>query len=324
MTTAYVNMIGPGNTGAADTNKTWNDLSYDQSAAQALLDDAGAATGWSIAVTDPGNTISDAQTRGYSGGIPTGAAAWVDELTVADSAHYFENNDGTYVISGLDDAETYDLEIYPSTDQGSPSFRQTLASLDGLTTSTQLASASNATDVISFAGVSPSSGSITITMSGAGAGYFNALRIEELGGDSTPPDETGTDTADANLAQITSTKSLRSNEAGTGHLAYYAAGSTAPADGAAVAAASVGSAGCVAVGSTALLADTLTAITTGEFVPQIVDIYSTVEDGAGNFDAPEPELGVDFRTSALIAGGPTGPTVPDLLFALFTRGEARS
>lgn len=133
--------------------------------------------------------------------------------------------------------------------------------------------------------------------------------------DVTPPDESSAADPTVAFPSAVVTRSLQIDEPGTGLIAVYAQGSTAPADGSAVAAATPGSGGCVAVGSAAMLANTPTDIVSGSFTPQVVDVYSTARDAASNYDIVKSFLNRDYTVGA---SGSTGATAEERLHQFVT------
>lgn len=170
-------------------------------------------------------------------------------------------------------------------------------------------------------------GSYSVTYDVQDAALNSAIQVSRTvdvvapSGDVDPPDETGSAVPSASLSKVTVTKSLTSDEAGTGWIAVYAEGSTAPIDGAAVETALVGAGGCVAVGTVALVGAVPSDCISDEFDPALVDVYTVVKDTAGNYDDPEAHLALDYTEASLISGGGSAFITPAQLLLLAFTGE---
>ena len=165
-------------TAASNTFGTWTDLNSVTAAATVniLNFSGGADTGWDV-------TIEDApvgqDTTGVNA-VGTGDADWVDEAVCSQWSHYTTtaNGQATYSITGLNNANTYNISAFPSTaDAGVISY-----SVDAYATSQGINQAANNTLIAEFLAVSPVLGEILLSFKTSTSNFAqnSAIQIEEV------------------------------------------------------------------------------------------------------------------------------------------------
>ena len=141
-----------------------------------LIDDSGVATGWGM---DVGGSLPSSEGLGVDA-VGSGDASWVDQATISDGVWTYNGITGTLTFTGLDNAATYDIEVFASRDATND--RTLEFSVDSFTTTYSLDGASNSTQTEIVPSVSPSSGSITLSLrdaSSAITGNLAAIRLIE-------------------------------------------------------------------------------------------------------------------------------------------------
>lgn len=294
-----------------NTNKQWNNISYNAATPVSLVDSGNVATGWSV--TKP----ATAQGSGDGAGtVGIGDAAWVDEVGVIGGGWRYDNTSGaiTHVISGLDNAKTYTLEFLGSTDlQANRIADVTIGGTTKQIICSDGSGVANTTETAAFTGVAPSSGEISFTVEqGAGStggGYLNAWYIEEeaAASDTTPPTF---DTA-PNVTATTETGhsiSATLNEAGTIYGVRLANGATAPSSAQVKAGQdSTGSAAPEAKSGAA--ANSATLVFSAGSASTAYDYYIVAEDDEGTPNVQASPTLVEATTAAAQVPGISAITV---------------
>jgi hypothetical protein len=290
---AFQHTVPPLNTGAVQ----WNDVRSGASA-QALVDESNAATGFTVTASTASGFVIGGNAQ------PTGSAAWVGEKDVWEGAHAVGQSSygvQSYSINGLNDASTYDLEIFGSV----TSTDRTLgANVNGGAEQTLFVSF-NTTNTLIFAGISPVSGVITVNLrklSGSNA-YINASRISAAAADTTAP---AFDTAPAVTATSETGHTIAStlNETGTIYGVRLASGATAPSAPQVVAGQnSAGTAALEAVSVAATAATNANLEFLNGAASTAYDYYIVAEDDEGNPNLQAAPTLVSETTAAAAVPG---------------------
>ena len=174
----YIAIQG-GATSAADTNKSWNNVTTQTQTLTNMVDEDGSATVFDFAPSDP--AIGEA-TNGVNA-VGSGDAAWVDEAIISKESHWNTEaaDDVDFQFSGLDDAKTYSFEFFGSRD-GSGTRRLEISVDNFSTTEDTINCYGNSTLTAKATGISPVSNSIIVTWRTAGTddfAYVNAIKMTE-------------------------------------------------------------------------------------------------------------------------------------------------
>lgn len=189
MTTVYVNCHDGANA-AADTNRTWNDMSALSGAGpQNMLDKDGVATGWDLEVQDTWHGRNSSNTEE----VGSGDAAWVDEGVIKKSYIFCSqagDAQGAFRIEGLANSTTYYVEVFGSRDTLSTGRLGDYGSTTSPSDVTNYDSFDNLTAVAAFSQTSSVVGHAFIYVAATQTddfAYINAFRIS----DSADFDESG-------------------------------------------------------------------------------------------------------------------------------------
>lgn len=164
-----------------NTFKHWNFVIQFALGVSVLLnDDANEPTGWSMEITDG---FGGDGGRGVNA-PGTNDAAWVDEANISDDYFFISPNSGPtaeLTFSGLNNARTYELEIYGSR-AGAANRRMEVSTDDFATIGGILEAGDNNSQTIKLSNLQPSSSLIVLDMrvfGGDAGAYINALRLTE-------------------------------------------------------------------------------------------------------------------------------------------------
>ena len=170
----YINFRA--STNAADTFKSWNNAPVTaESTLTDMVDEDGNAT-----VFDWTQGIGQGSTLNGVDAVGTGDAVWVDEAIISKEEHWIpDGQTRSFTLSGLNDAKTYELEVFGSRVGTGRSLE---ISTDGFISSESIDVANNSTLTAILSGVSPSGGAITLEwrpLPGEAA-YLGALKFTEI------------------------------------------------------------------------------------------------------------------------------------------------
>jgi hypothetical protein len=182
---ASVIQVNLGNTSDGGASGTWNNFGNSGATPAALVDDTGAATGVSLAITG----LNSSAWSSNNGVGSTGITGWTDAITksyIYEGPNY-NTTQGVLTLSGLDTSGStaYVISVYGG--RGATDYRSVdfTATGSGATqTVTQNVSANTSVDA--FAQILPdANGEIVVTFASAADsdsdyGYMNAMTIETV------------------------------------------------------------------------------------------------------------------------------------------------
>ena len=181
VTNAYISLGDDVNVVPADTHKEWNSLQvYAGGSSVALDDDSNVSTGWTMTID--ASFPADGEGGSNTPAQGTGDLIWVDEDVIGEAYQFMTTpgNVAKYDFTGLNNGKTYKLELFSY--RSSAGSRIGEFSVDGFSSTQEIDPVNNLDTVVTFSGISPSSGEITLSFrhkSGEDNAYLNAIWIQE-------------------------------------------------------------------------------------------------------------------------------------------------